>query len=313
MTSIALPRSDRTAVLVAAAWLAIAAVVVAQHLVLSWWDPDAIGQPLFGRLVFLPLWALATPAILRSGRRLPLSLSRPERLVHHLIHAAGFVIATNVLVRVPLLAVAGPVRFGDSLAQGLVTFGPLALLMFLAIVAIGGATADRPGSPPAAEAVEIAKAVAIAKAVEIAPEAPSASALVEAAAPAPVTSAPATLTLRDGEALRLVPIDEIDLVEADDNYIRVRATGKVLRARARLSDVEGMLDPTRFLRVHRSAIVAAAAIRAVISVNHGDWAVELADGTRVRVARARRAVVAKAVEQLRAGEPAASRLSGAAP
>src|SRR6185503_6665663 len=97
-----------------------------------------------------------------------------------------------------------------------------------------------------------------------------------------------TITLRGAECLRFIPVAEIEWIEADGNYVNVSSGGEIHRARERLTDVEARLDPSRFIRIHRSAIVPIRMLRAVVQVRYGDWAVELATGHRIRVARGRR-------------------------
>ncbi|HXI21352.1 MAG TPA: LytTR family DNA-binding domain-containing protein, partial [Gemmatimonadales bacterium] len=105
-----------------------------------------------------------------------------------------------------------------------------------------------------------------------------------------------TLALRDGERRQLIPVADIAHIEADDNHVRVFTTGgEVHRVRERLGDIEALLDSTRFVRIHRSAIVPIGRVRAVVQLSHGDWAVDLASGVRLRVARGRRHLLQQAI------------------
>jgi hypothetical protein len=106
--------------------------------------------------------------------------------------------------------------------------------------------------------------------------------------PRPVPAADGRLRLRNGGATLALPPEEILWVEARDNYVRVHTRGGMHLARHGISELERLLDPARFVRVHRSAIVAVAAVREVRPLSHGDGCAVLCDGAQVRVSRARR-------------------------
>jgi len=95
----------------------------------------------------------------------------------------------------------------------------------------------------------------------------------------------------------VIPAAEIDWIGAGDYYACLHVGAKSHLLRESLGSLETRLDPRRFARVHRSAIVQIARIREL----HGDEVV-LRDGTRVAVSRRRRA----AIEGLLRGAPAAS-------
>jgi len=104
-----------------------------------------------------------------------------------------------------------------------------------------------------------------------------------------LTGGKAHLTLRAGDGTALIPPEEIDWIEAANNVVRIHARGRVHTARRPLSDVARDLDPGRFVRVHRSHIVAVSAVRELRPTSHGDAEVLLRDGTALRVTRSRRA------------------------
>ncbi|HYG62906.1 MAG TPA: LytTR family DNA-binding domain-containing protein [Thermoanaerobaculia bacterium] len=76
-------------------------------------------------------------------------------------------------------------------------------------------------------------------------------------------------------------LDEIDWIEAAENYVRLHAGGRGHLLRETMAGLEGRLDPERFLRVHRSAIVRVDAIQALERLSNNEFAVVLADGTRL--------------------------------
>jgi len=111
----------------------------------------------------------------------------------------------------------------------------------------------------------------------------------------PATATEGHLTVRQWNRVHLVRLEEIDWVEAQDNYIVVHAGERRYKGRERISDVEVQLDPRRFVRIHRSTIVQLTKIREVQPLTHGDHAVVLRDGTVLRVARSRRDTLGEAL------------------
>ena len=81
---------------------------------------------------------------------------------------------------------------------------------------------------------------------------------------------------------RLVDVDEIDWIAAEDYYARIHANGRDYRIRESLAAFEARLSPDRFVRIHRSIIVRVDRIREL----NGDR-VTLRDGTRLEVSRRR--------------------------
>jgi two-component system LytT family response regulator len=78
---------------------------------------------------------------------------------------------------------------------------------------------------------------------------------------------------------------DIDWVEADDKYVNLHA-GKTSRmVRQTLSAMEAQLDPQKFLRIHRSAIVNVDRIKELHALFAGEHVVILENGTRLTLSR----------------------------
>lgn len=82
-----------------------------------------------------------------------------------------------------------------------------------------------------------------------------------------------------------VRAEEIDWIEAADNYARLHAAGTSHLVRETLRTLEAKLDPQVFLRVHRSAIVNVDAIRELQPWFHGDHVIILRSGARLTCSR----------------------------
>jgi two-component system LytT family response regulator len=86
------------------------------------------------------------------------------------------------------------------------------------------------------------------------------------------------LVIEDGRALFL-PVDRIDRIEAERNYVNIVAGDERCRLRATLSAVASRLDPTHFLRINRSTVVRLDAVESMTEWSHGDYKVRMRDGT----------------------------------
>lgn len=84
----------------------------------------------------------------------------------------------------------------------------------------------------------------------------------------------------------VIPTADIDWIGADDYYASVHAGAKSYLLRESLTSLEARLDPLRFARVHRAAIVQLDRVREL----RGDEAI-LRDGARIPVSRRRRAML----------------------
>jgi two-component system LytT family response regulator len=103
------------------------------------------------------------------------------------------------------------------------------------------------------------------------------------------------LPVRTGGRIRLVQAAAIDWIAAADNYITVKADGAEYLLRETMDAIERQLDPYRFVRVHRSAIVQIDRILELHPSFHGDYTVVLRDGTRLTLSRSRRERVEQAL------------------
>ena len=105
-----------------------------------------------------------------------------------------------------------------------------------------------------------------------------------------------TLTVRAGTRNVLVRIEDIRWIEGADDYVRLHVPEGNHLYSERLKRLEARLDPSRFVRVHRSAIVNVSAVRSLRHVGHGDYEALLHSGDTVRVSRTRRAHLTKLLE-----------------
>jgi two-component system LytT family response regulator len=88
--------------------------------------------------------------------------------------------------------------------------------------------------------------------------------------------------------VRFIPVDDIDYIEASGPYAELVVGGRRHVIREAMQTLEERLDPNRFMRVHRSAIVQLDRVDTLLRGAGGDYEIQLKDGTRLRVSRSRR-------------------------
>lgn len=89
----------------------------------------------------------------------------------------------------------------------------------------------------------------------------------------------------------LVNTETIEWIEAADNYVVIHTTAGRHVLRESLTALGTMLDPARFERVHRSAIVGLDHLQRLSPVEHGDWIAHLKSGATIPVSRTYRQAV----------------------
>lgn len=93
------------------------------------------------------------------------------------------------------------------------------------------------------------------------------------------------LSVRHGEHIRVLAVDDIDWIRADGNYLHIHIGPARYLHRDTLRHVLAQLDPAQFLRIHRGTLVNLARIREVHPLFKGGAEVVLHDGTRLDLSR----------------------------
>jgi two-component system LytT family response regulator len=97
------------------------------------------------------------------------------------------------------------------------------------------------------------------------------------------------IVLRTGNRARIIRAEDVDWIGADGVYARLHFDGATALIRTPMHELETRLDATRFVRIHRSTIVNLDRVRELREVDRGEYDVVLADGTRLKLSRSRRA------------------------
>jgi two-component system LytT family response regulator len=107
------------------------------------------------------------------------------------------------------------------------------------------------------------------------------------------------IVVRDGARVSIIPVAKLDYAEAQDDYVALATEGKKHLKQQTISSLEGTLDPTRFLRIHRSYIVNLEKVTKVEPYSKDNHVVVLSNGTQLPVSRSGYARLREFLEQSR--------------
>jgi two-component system, LytTR family, response regulator len=93
------------------------------------------------------------------------------------------------------------------------------------------------------------------------------------------------LAVKSSGRVLFLKFDEIDWVEAADNYLKLHASNEAHLVRDTMNAMEKKLPADKFLRIGRSTIVNFERVKELQPMFHGDYAVILRDGTRLTLSR----------------------------
>ena len=86
----------------------------------------------------------------------------------------------------------------------------------------------------------------------------------------------------------LIKVDEVDWLQAEGDYVGLHHRGEKHLLRAKIGELETQLNPTQFVRIHRSTIVRIDAIQTLQAATNGDYFVFLKTGVRLHLSRSYR-------------------------
>jgi two-component system, LytTR family, response regulator len=105
------------------------------------------------------------------------------------------------------------------------------------------------------------------------------------------------LIVKSAGATHFVRMADVDWIGGAGVYVTLHVGGRELLYRSGLHQLAARLDPTRFIRVHRSVIVNIDSIVRLEPASHGEFAVILKDGSHTRVSRTYRAALEQRLGQ----------------
>jgi two-component system LytT family response regulator len=248
-------------------WLGLVLVLEPGNL-MRWTPPDAVAwsHEVLRLLGAGLLGAAATPAILTLTRRLP--IEGPSACRRAGVHVAFGLGVTLLLIVVScLLAAVGPLASHRPLmrdiGEELGANGLLVAAWIAGLTALAHATRRPRHAGPADE------------------------------------GRPSGLTIRQRGRFARVDLAEVDWIETQGNYLALHGSTSVRLLRQTAKSLQNEIDPRRFVRVHRRAIVAVDAVRTVTPLAAGDALLRLRSGKDLRVSRSCRAGLYRALDAVR--------------
>ena len=94
------------------------------------------------------------------------------------------------------------------------------------------------------------------------------------------------ILVRDGTQVHVIPVGQIEHIDAQDDYVMIHAAGKKYIKLERLAELAETLDPKRFVRIHRSHILNIEKLARLETYAKDSRIAVLAGGTKLPVSRA---------------------------
>jgi len=94
------------------------------------------------------------------------------------------------------------------------------------------------------------------------------------------------ILIKDGSKVHIIPVDQIEYIKAEDDYVSIKTTGKSYLKQERMAVLEKELDPKMFVRVHRSYILNIDRIARIELYAKDSRVAILKDGTKLLISRA---------------------------
>jgi two-component system, LytTR family, response regulator len=91
------------------------------------------------------------------------------------------------------------------------------------------------------------------------------------------------IVVKDGSKIQIIPVEKLDYVKAQDDYIALRSVHRNYLKQQTISSIEKQLDPARFARIHRSYIVNLDRVVRIEPFTKDSRVAVLQDGTQIPV------------------------------
>jgi LytTr DNA-binding domain len=247
---------------------------MATHVLLG--HPVRFGQAFGHAVIVCVVWMTCLPLAAAVAWRFPLSVRRWYRLVGHVL-AAFTIVLLLAASRLAVEAVLPSLRSIDGSPGHLfrlyvfTTLGRNLLLYagFVALVHAFRYYIDFRGQQELASKLE----------AEIA------ELLTPKPAERPASGYIDHFVLRENGVVFAIKLKDVDLIEAEGNYVALHVRGSTHLLRSTMRALEQQLDPEAFVRVHRSAILPLSRVREIRRLGGGRHAAVLQGGTEVMLGR----------------------------
>ncbi|MDP4281626.1 MAG: LytTR family DNA-binding domain-containing protein [Bacteroidota bacterium] len=90
------------------------------------------------------------------------------------------------------------------------------------------------------------------------------------------------IAVKTGQKIQVIPVSDILFIEADGDYVNIHVQGSSFLKEKTMKYFESHLDPSQFIRIHRSVIVNAGFINRIELYDKESYIVFLKDDTRLK-------------------------------
>lgn len=94
------------------------------------------------------------------------------------------------------------------------------------------------------------------------------------------------IVVRDGPSVHVIPAEKLDYAQGQDDYVALKTEGRMLLKQQTIASLEAALDPSRFVRIHRSYLVNLERVARIEPYGRDSRVAVLKDGTKLPVSRA---------------------------
>jgi two-component system LytT family response regulator len=93
------------------------------------------------------------------------------------------------------------------------------------------------------------------------------------------------ILIRNGPKVHVIGVEQIDYIQAQGDYVGITVAGKTHLKHQTLSTLEEQLDPSRFVRIHRSSLLNIDRLDRIELYSKDSYEAILDDGTRLPISR----------------------------
>ena len=95
----------------------------------------------------------------------------------------------------------------------------------------------------------------------------------------------ARIVVKDGSKIEMIPVDEVDYILAEDDYVDIHYNGQSILKHQTLTSLEKSLDGDQFVRIHRSSLVNIERVERIELLAKDKYIAILKDRTELRISR----------------------------
>ena len=93
------------------------------------------------------------------------------------------------------------------------------------------------------------------------------------------------IVVKDGTEIKIIPIDDVDYIEAYDDYVKIYQGKKYILKKQTMNHFEQVLPKDQFIRIHRSYILNVNQLTKIESYEKNSYVAILKSGTSIPISR----------------------------